>query len=237
MGWFSRICLIGAILILIDGIIETTYSYNGIPVIILSSILIVLSFYIIDDSEYTLFVLILILILNYIIQYHLHLIIDVNWATASRVGVLEFFGVGFIGFVLVYLSAMIPLLLIIMKIVLLEEAHLVKARYLFLIGYVSVGINLLIYLIIIEFVFTSTSMLAVLYFSLLTISAILIFLGQKMIPATIILLIAFFNTVGGTLATPVTGYSIGMILMGGVNFFYSANELGYWLAETRKPQF
>ncbi|MHA1150100.1 MAG: hypothetical protein ACTSR8_17845 [Promethearchaeota archaeon] len=219
-GWLSRLIIIGSILIIIDAYFELLLSIYGIFVLILAFSILLLASQVSDENPHALHFSIIILVLNYIIQFHLHSFINLNWSI----------GLGFIGNIIISLGATIALVLIIISIVLSSNYDPINDIWLYFIGFIFLALNLLIYLIIIDFTLTTTSMFSIFYFCIILICTILIILGAKMFPALVISILAVLNTFGGAIATPVSGFGAGMSIIGCIAFLYFLNEFGTYFS-------
>lgn len=224
LGWISRLILIGSILMIIDACFELESSPFGFLVLIVSILIFLLAAQVSDENPYALHFSILVLVLNYITHFHFHSFVGLEWTV----------GLGIIGNIIVSLSASIALLFTIISIVTSNNGDPIQDRWLYVIGFIMVAINLLLYMIIVDFILTTTSMFALLYFSIILICTILMLLGSRMIPTLIITILTLLNAFGGALATPVSGFGAGMSIMGGIAFLYFLNEFGAYLAGAKK---
>ncbi len=221
IGWFSRFCLIGGCLLLIDSLLEISLSPFGYFSLIFSVLIIIFSAMIQDDNPYAYIYIIIVLILNYIIQIYFHQTSNFNWIT----------GLGFFGYIIVNIVASIPLLLIIISVADSTTKDPVDDIWLFFIGYVLLGINLIIYLISLDWVLNQASMLAIFYFAMITICIILILLDQKLMGGLTIWIISAVVIFGGilnnSLSSPVTGFGAGLLIVGNIALVYGLNDIGF----------
>jgi len=239
MGWFSRLCFIGAILMLIDSLLELMTSPFGALCLIFSIIILIFSTQIQDDNPNAYIFTVIVLVLSYFIQVLFHQLVEIDWTTGptEQVGWVSAgsSGLGFLGSILVNIGGTLALLLIIVSVGASINRDPVKDLYLFIVGYILFGVNLLIFMIFINFTLDLTSMLSIFYFSMITISILLMLLDQKIIGGFtiwIISIIIFMSGVfGGSLGTPVTGFGAGLTIVGNISFFYFLHELGLWLTE------
>ena len=178
-----------------------------------------------DDNPFAYIYSIIILILNYIIQIYLHQALGINWII----------GLGFIGYVIINVVVSIVLLLIIISIGDSVNKDPINDKWLFLIGYLLLGINLIIYLIIQDWVLVQNSFLAIFYFAMITICIILVLLDQKLMGGLAIWIISAIIIFGGIinspLSSPVTGFGAGLILVGNIALLYGLNDLGFLYAK------
>lgn len=225
IGWFSRLCLVGGSLLFIDSLLELLISPVGYLSLMFSSIILILSVMIQDDNPFAYIYSIIILILNYIIQIYLHQALGINWII----------GLGFIGYVIINVVVSIVLLLIIISIGDSVNKDPINDKWLFLIGYLLLGINLIIYLIIQDWVLVQNSFLAIFYFAMITICIILVLLDQKLMGGLAIWIISAIIIFGGIinspLSSPVTGFGAGLILVGNIALLYGLNDLGFLYAK------
>ena len=227
MGWFSRFCFIGGCLLLIDSLLELLTSPFGYLSLILSIFILIFSVMIQDDNPSAYIYIILVLIFNYIIQIYLHQTLGISWTI----------GIGFIGYILLNIAASIPLLLIIISVADSINKDPVDVKWLFLMGYALQGINLIIYLVLINWILIQTSMLAIFYFAMITICIILILLDAKLMGSITIWIISAIVIFGGIinspLSNPVTGFGAGLLIIGNVALMYGLNEFGVLYANLK----
>ncbi|MHA1292401.1 MAG: hypothetical protein ACTSQJ_07010 [Promethearchaeota archaeon] len=229
MGWFSRLCLIGAILMLIDSLLELSTSPFGFIILIFSLIIILISPQMQDDNQYAYIYAIIVLILTYICHMHFHVFIGTDWVT----------GLGNLGQILINIGATLVLLFIILSVAASINQDPIRDIWLFFIGFGLIGINLLVYIFLIQnTILDFTTMLTILYFCVISICIILMFLGQKIIGGFFIWLISIVIFICSLfslpLTTPVTGFGAGMAIVGNIAFLYFINELGFTLSKSKK---
>jgi hypothetical protein len=228
MGWFSRLCLLGGCFLFIDSLFELISSPFGYLSLIFSLVILILSVLIQDDNPFAYMHTIIVLILNYIIQIYLHQTIGINWTT----------GLGFIGYVLLNIVASIVLLLIILSIGDSVNKDPVDDKWLFFVGYLLLSINLIIYLISLDWVLVQSSMLAIFYFAMITICIILVLLDQKLMGGftiwVISAIIIFGGMINSPLSSPVSGFGAGLTIVGNIALVYGLNDLGFLYAKEER---
>jgi len=143
---------------------------------------------------------------------------------------------------MINLFATIALLLIIISVAASVNRDPIRDLWLFTIGFILLGLNLYLYLFFTPgIVLNITSMLAIFYFSIISICFILMLLDQKMLGAFIIWLISFISfisgLIGGDLGTPVTGFGAGLTIVGNICLLCFINELGLLLINPEREKF
>ena len=228
MGWFSRLCIVGGVLMVIDSLFELITSSMGIIVLIFSCTVILFSTQIQDETPKAYVYIIVVLILTYFNNIYFHLLRGIEWTI----------GLGYIGTIIINICATFALLLIIISVAAFDNREPIRSLWLFLIGYILLGIHLFIYLFFsLDISLSFPLMLAIFYFSLISICGILMVLDQKLIGALIIWLISIISfisgLIGGSLNTPVTGFGVGMTIVGNIALLYFINELGLQLVNPK----
>ncbi len=230
MGWFSRLSIIGAILLVIDSSLELLTSPLGLLSLIFSIIVLFLSTQIQDDNPSAYFHAIIILILNYIVQIYLHQSTNTNWVV----------GLGFIGYILINATNSLVLILIIISVGASVNKDPVDDKRLFIFGLILQSLNLLVFLVLNNWILTATSMLAIFYLALIMICIVLALLEQKLMGGLIIFIISVIIIAGEIINHPlsstVTGFGAGAMIIGmiaGMNFL---NELGFLLTADDKKK-
>ena len=229
LGWFSRLCILGGIFMIIDAILEFNTSRFGPLVLIFSILIIVMSTQIQDDNPYSYLFIIGVMISNYFSQTQFHSLHGLAWAT----------GLGYLGSQIINIFATIALILIIVSVAASVNTDPIRDLWLFMIGFILIGFNLYIYLFFTPgIVLDLTSMLAIFYFSLISICFILMLFNQKILGAFIIWLISIIGfisgLIGGNLGTPVTGFGAGLTIVGNICLLFFINELGLLLINPDK---
>ena len=229
MGWFSRFCVLGGILMIIDSSLEFNTSRFGPLVLIFSMFIVIMSTQIQDDNPKSYLFIIGVMILNYFSQTQFHSLHGLTWVT----------DLGYLGSIIINLFATIALLLVIISVAASVNTDPIRDLWLFIIGFVLIGLNLYLYLFFTPgIVLDITSMLAIFYFSIISICFILMLLDQKILGSFIIWLVSIIGfvsgLVGGNLGTPVTGFGAGLTIVGNICLLYFINELGLLLINPDK---
>ncbi|MHA1273584.1 MAG: hypothetical protein ACTSQS_09125 [Promethearchaeota archaeon] len=214
MGLIAKLIFIGGILMSINAYFDFfSAPYGGIT-FIFSIFIVIFASQVSDENPNCMFYTIFILLLNFFNHAIFHQYAGIPWHTESKINGLYFPGLGYIGYIIINLAASLALVLLILRITLLKENGKYKIAGLYFFGIFLIGINLYIYLIFVNFVLTTESMLAILYFSLIIIFTILALFGHEVIPNLIISLIIFLNQFGIAFSTPITGFNVGTTLVG-----------------------
>ena len=136
--------------------------------------------------------------------------------------------------------ASVVLLLIIISIGDSINKDPVDDKWLFLVGYSLIFINLIIYLISLNWILVQSSFLAIFYFAMITVCIILILLNQKLMGGLIIwiisVIIIFGEIINSPLSSPVNGFGAGLIIVGNIALLYGLNDLGFLYAKEEKKE-
>jgi hypothetical protein len=227
-GWFSRLIILGGCLLFIDSLLELSTSPAGLLTLIFSVVIIILSTQIQDDIPSAYIHIIIVLIMNYILQIYFHQSIGVNWVS----------GLGYLGYILINIAGSVALIFIIISVAASVNKDPIDDRWLFIVGYILFGVNLIIFLNSNEWLLVGNSMLAIFYFAMITICIILALLDQTLIGGLAIWIISLIIIIGGIFNTPlsssVTGFGAGLPIIGNIAGMYFLNEFGYLITGGKK---